>query len=47
MRGHELLSVDAGAAVVVERLPGYVLTDTIGEAGEIAEAAHDAPPEEG
>jgi hypothetical protein len=34
--GHERLSVGAGAAVVVERRPSYVLVDKIGVAGEIA-----------
>jgi hypothetical protein len=36
--GHERLSVDAGAAVVIETLPDYVVLDKIGEAGEIAAA---------
>jgi hypothetical protein len=34
--GHETTSVEAGAGVVVERTPGYVLVDKIGVAGEIS-----------
>ena len=34
--GHEALSVEAGAAVVVETTPGYVLVDKVGVAGEIS-----------
>jgi hypothetical protein len=39
--GHEALSVGAGAAVVVEELPGYVLVDKIDIAGEVAEQRYD------
>jgi hypothetical protein len=35
--GHEALSVESGAAVVAERLPGYILVDKIDGAGVIAE----------
>jgi hypothetical protein len=34
--GHEALSVESGAAVVVERKDHYVLVDKIDLAGEIA-----------
>jgi hypothetical protein len=34
--GHEALSVEAGAGVVVESTPRYVLVDKVGVAGEIA-----------
>jgi hypothetical protein len=36
--GHEQTAVEAAAAVVVERTPGYVLVDKIGIAGRIAAA---------
>jgi hypothetical protein len=39
--GHEQLSVSAGAAVVVEELPGYVVVDKIDVAGEVAEQRYD------
>jgi hypothetical protein len=39
--GHEQLSVRAGAAVVVEKLPGYVLVEKINIAGKVAEQRHD------
>ena len=35
--GHEAVSVGNGAAVVAERMPGYVLVDKIDGAGVIAE----------
>jgi hypothetical protein len=34
--GHEALSVDAGAAVVVERHEGYVVSEKIGVAADVA-----------
>jgi hypothetical protein len=34
--GHEILSVDAGASVVVGEMPGCVLVEKVGVAGEIA-----------
>jgi hypothetical protein len=37
--GHEQISVDAGAGVVVEHADGYVLVDKIGVAGEVASHA--------
>jgi hypothetical protein len=45
--GHERASVGAGAAVVVETLPGYVVLDKIGEAGEIVEALDRRGPPDG
>jgi hypothetical protein len=39
--GHQRLSVSAGAAVVVEELPGYVVVDKIDLAGEVAEQRYD------
>jgi hypothetical protein len=39
--GHQALSVSAGAAVVIENLPGYVVVDKIEIAGEIAEKRYD------
>jgi hypothetical protein len=45
--GHEQLSVQAGAAVVVEKTPDYVVLDKVGEAGRIAEeTANAAAPDE-
>jgi hypothetical protein len=35
--GHERLSVEAGAGVVVETTPRYVLVDKVGVAGEVAQ----------
>jgi hypothetical protein len=43
--GHEQTSLDAGAAVVVETLPDYVVLDKIGEAGEIAEELDKRSPD--
>ena len=39
-RGHESVSVDAGAAVVVERRERYVLVEKIGIAGDVAAQEH-------
>jgi hypothetical protein len=42
--GHEALSVNAGAATVVERLPTHVIVDKIGQAGEVAESEYEELP---
>ena len=39
--GHQALSLAAGAAVVIEQLPGYVVVEKIEIAGEIAEQRYD------
>jgi hypothetical protein len=39
--GHERLSVDAGAGVVVERRGRFVIVDKVGLAGEVAEARYE------
>jgi hypothetical protein len=39
--GHARPAVAAGAAVIVDEMPGYTLVDKIGVAGEIAEARYD------
>jgi hypothetical protein len=39
--GHESLSVDTGAGVVVERRERFVIVDKIGVAGEVAETQYD------
>jgi hypothetical protein len=43
--GHQQLAVDAGAAVVIEETPGYVIAEKIGEAGKLAEEQYDKLPE--
>jgi hypothetical protein len=40
--GHELLSVDAGAAIVISQQTDCVVVEEIGVAGEIAERRHGA-----
>lgn len=35
--GHQVISLDAGAAVLVAEFPDYVVLDKVGRAGEIAE----------
>jgi hypothetical protein len=42
--GHAEAAVQAGAAIVAKRLPGYTLVDKINLAGEIAEQRYDDPP---
>ena len=39
--GHAEAAVQAGAAIVAKRLPGYTLVDKINIAGEIAEQRYD------
>jgi hypothetical protein len=41
--GHTEAAVQAGAATVAKRLPGYTLVDKINLAGEIAEQRYDDP----
>jgi hypothetical protein len=41
--GHAEAAVQAGAASVAKRLPGYTLVDKINVAGEIAEQRYDEP----
>jgi len=43
--GHQRLAVEAGAAVVIEHIPGYVVSEKIGEAGEVAEEQYKKLPE--
>jgi hypothetical protein len=38
--GHEALSLENGAGVLVEERDGYVLVDKVGAAGEVAAAKH-------
>jgi hypothetical protein len=39
--GHELVSVEAGAAVVLDERDGYVVVEKVGIAGEVAAAEYD------
>jgi hypothetical protein len=43
--GHQHLAVDAGAAVVIEETPDYVIADKVGEAGNVAEEQYEELPE--
>lgn len=45
--GHEALSVESGAAVVVDHQPAYVLVEKIELAGQIAEARYEQLAEKG
>jgi hypothetical protein len=43
--GHQQIAVDAGAAVVIDETPGYVIVEKVGAAGEVAEEQYEKLPE--